>query len=224
MESKKIILDNPGSTPTTTGRKNRSSLSLLTLLSCFVFLCSTGCPSQSSQKKQIGDTGKKVGRVDLPPLKIGIVDCDELTESIQTRWQEFSEQQIELIKVERGKINNTEIPSLDVILYPAHFLGTIAETDWIAPVPTPLLQRLGVGSKAGKSNQEVSENPETGIENWSSRWRSIAISKGHLIGLRVGGRWWGAATRGLDGQPVSYTHLTLPTTRQKWRSRGSPYH
>jgi hypothetical protein len=122
------------------------------------------------KKKQIGETGKKVGRVDLPPLKIGIVDCDELTESIQTRWQEFSEQQIELIKLERGKINNTEIPSLDVILYPAHFLGTIAETDWIAPVPTPLLQRLGVGSRPGKSNQEVSENLETGIENWSSRW------------------------------------------------------
>ncbi len=213
MESKKIILDNPGSTPTTTGRKNRSSLSLLTLLSCFVFLCSTGCPSQSSQKKQIGETGKKVGRVDLPPLKIGIVDCDELTESIQTRWQEFSEQQIELIKLERGKINNTEIPSLDVILYPANFLGTIAETDWIAPVPTPLLQRLGGGSKVGKSNQEASENLEKGIENWSSRWRSIARYNGKWMALPLGGPCWVAATRGLDVEPLSQLQQAISSNQ-----------
>ena len=27
-----------------------------------------------------------------------------------------------------------------------------------------------------------------------------------------------------DGQPVSYTHLTLPTTLSQCRSRWSPYH
>ncbi|MFM8396652.1 MAG: hypothetical protein ACKOAH_02380, partial [Pirellula sp.] len=61
MESKKIIHDNPGSTPPTTGRKDRSSLSLLTLLAGVVFLCAIGCPSQSSQKNRSGDAAKKVG-------------------------------------------------------------------------------------------------------------------------------------------------------------------
>jgi hypothetical protein len=213
MESKKINHTHPGSTPSDLGLEKRCGLIFPTLLACWVFLCSAGCPSQSPNKDQPKDTTQKVGRVDLPPLRIGLFDGDELGEGIQSRWQEFSDQPIELIHLERGKISNTEIPSLDVILYPGNFLGTIAETQWIAPLPTPLLQRLGGSSKVGKSNQDQSENPEQGIENWSSRWRSIARYNGKWMALPLGAPCWVAATRGLDVEPLSQLQKAISSNQ-----------
>jgi hypothetical protein len=198
MESKKITSVNPKPNPNFYCSFDPCYLKILQALACCFLLCTTGCPWQTPPKKPADGTVEKVGRVDLPPLKIGMFDCDEVADSLQSRWQEFSEQQLELVKLDPDKLSDYEMPLLDVILYPASLVGTLAEKEWIAPVPPPLLQRLGGGKKIGRSNQEPAEDTVQGIENWSSRLRSIAKYNGKWMGIPLGGPCWVVATRGLD--------------------------
>lgn len=172
------------------------------LLACSCLLIAlAGCPYTSPAKPKSSES-TKVGRGDLPPLKIGIVDCDELSETIQSRWQEFSEQPIELIPIPRDGSLTKEVPSLDVVLYPASFLGSLSENDWIAPVPATLIDRLGGGKKTSKTQQDPTDSTEQGIEGWSSRWRSVARYNGKWMALPLGAPCWVAATRGLDIEPL----------------------
>ena len=45
-----------------------------------------------------------------------------------------------------------------------------------------------------------------------------------ITGVFVDGRVIGQANEPMPAVPVSYTHLTLPTTLHECRSRWSPYH
>lgn len=180
---------------------------LLTLMS--LLLCSlAGCPGSTTSKSKI-DPNAKVGRRDLPPLKIGVLDCDEISEVLQRRWQEYSDQQIELVKLNRQSFASEPVPALDVVLYPANFLGSLSEKDWIAPLPTPLLERLGGGKKGTKTNQDLNEEFTQGIETWSSRWRTIARYNGRWMALPLGAPCWVAVTRGLDIEPLKQLHQAI---------------
>ena len=208
MESKKI--NHPGLRqthgPSYSDRLPPLGL-LLTLMS--LLLCSlAGCPGSSSSKSKI-DPNAKVGRRDLPPLKIGVLDCDEISEVLQRRWQEYSDQQIELVKLNRQSFASEPVPALDVVLYPANFLGSLTEKDWIAPLPTPLLERLGGGKKGTKTNQDLNEEFTHGIETWSSRWRTIARYNGRWMALPLGAPCWVAVTRGLDIEPLKQLHQAI---------------
>lgn len=160
-----------------------------------------GCPNPSPSKPSAQATAK-VGRGDLPPLKIGILEFDQIQEVLQSRWQEFSEQPIEIVKIDPKQLMNQGVPSLDAILYPANFLGTLSEKDWIAPLPLPLIDRLGGGKKSSQAVQEAQDSSPQGIEGWSSRWRSIARYNGKWMALPMGAPCWVAATRGLDIGPL----------------------
>ena len=63
----------------------------------------------------------------------------------------------------------------------------------------------------------------------AQRVKIMLEKRGHGKGLRLGTRKSGCTGYAYvvdyadDIAPVSYTHLTLPTTRQRCRSRWSPY-
>jgi hypothetical protein len=181
-----------------------------------------GCPGKAPDRTK-NDAAGKVGRGDLPPLKIGILDCDELSEVLVNRWQEYSDQPIELIRFERLKVGTQDSPSLDVILYPGNFLGTLFEKEWIAPLPSLLLERLGgqkqngdkrnTGKKSLTPKNLDSEDSPQGFESWSSRWRSIAHYNGKSVGLPLGAPCWVAATRGLDIEPLKRLHQAIASNQ-----------
>lgn len=203
METKKILppsILSQGIAPTSPASR-LSRRAILVSSSCGWILMLCGCPG-SNPSKPTGDVTAKVGRGDLPPLRIGMVDCDEIKEIIQSRWQEFSEQPIEILPVDRNSVMTDAVPSLDVIVYPANFLGTLAEKDWIAPLPKLLVDRLGGGKDASKQVQDLDEPLGQGMESWSSRWRSIAKYNGRWMALPLGAPCWVAATRGIDIEPL----------------------
>ncbi len=188
MESQKISPPDPLVLPIARRAWLQSSFSL----GCSLLISLAGCPGKAPDRTK-NDAAGKVGRGDLPPLKIGILDCDELSEVLVNRWQEYSDQPIELIRFERLKVGTQDSPSLDVILYPGNFLGTLFEKEWIAPLPSLLLERLGgqkqngdkrnTGKKSLTPKNLDSEDSPQGFESWSSRWRSIAHYNGKSVGL-----------------------------------------
>jgi hypothetical protein len=131
-----------------------------------------------------------------------LVDCDDFSELLQSRWQEHSDQALELIGIDRKSVMTAQVPSLDVVLYPGNLLGTLTEKDWIASLPITLLERLGGGKKSNKANQEPTESTEQGIDSWSNRLRSIARYNGKWMALPLGAPCWVAATRGLNVDPL----------------------
>ncbi len=199
MESQKISPPDPLVLPIARRAWLQSSFSL----GCSLLTSLAGCPGKAPDRTK-NDAAGKVGRGDLPPLKIGILDCDELSEVLVNRWQEYSDQPIELIRFERLKVGTQDSPSLDVILYPGNFLGTLFEKEWIAPLPSLLLERLGgqkqngdkrnTGKKSLTPKNLDSEDSPQGFESWSSRWRSIAHYNGKSVGLPLGAPCWVAAT------------------------------
>ena len=218
MESQKISPPDPLVLPIARRAWLQSSFSL----GCSLLISLAGCPGKAPDRTK-NDAAGKVGRGDLPPLKIGILDCDELSEVLVNRWQEYSDQPIELIRFERLKVGTQDSPSLDVILYPGNFLGTLFEKEWIAPLPSLLLERLGgqkqngdkrnTGKKSLTPKNLDSEDSPQGFESWSSRWRSIAHYNGKSVGLPLGAPCWVAATRGLDIEPLKRLHQAIASNQ-----------
>lgn len=218
MESQKISPPDPLVLPIARRAWLQSSFSL----GCSLLISLAGCPGKAPDRTK-NDAAGKVGRGDLPPLKIGILDCDELSEVLVNRWQEYSDQPIELIRFERLKVGTQDSPSLDVILYPGNFLGTLFEKEWIAPLPSLLLERLGGEKQNGdkRNTGKKSLNPKNldpedspqGFESWSSRWRSIAHYNGKSVGLPLGAPCWVAATRGLDIEPLKRLHQAIASNQ-----------
>lgn len=218
MESQKISPPDPLVLPIARRAWLQSSFSL----GCSLLISLAGCPGKAPDRTK-NDAAGKVGRGDLPPLKIGILDCDELSEVLVNRWQEYSDQPIELIRFERLKVGTQDSPSLDVILYPGNFLGTLFEKEWIAPLPSLLLERLGgqkqngdkrnTGKKSLNPKNLDSEDSPQGFESWSSRWRSIAHYNGKSVGLPLGAPCWVAATRGLDIEPLKRLHQAIASNQ-----------
>ena len=218
MESQKISPPDPLVLPIARRAWLQSSFSL----GCSLLISLAGCPDKAPDRTK-NDAAGKVGRGDLPPLKIGILDCDELSEVLVNRWQEYSDQPIELIRFERLKVGTQDSPSLDVILYPGNFLGTLFEKEWIAPLPSLLLERLGgekqngdkrnTGKKSLTPKNLDSEDSPQGFESWSSRWRSIAHYNGKSVGLPLGAPCWVAATRGLDIEPLKRLHQAIASNQ-----------
>jgi hypothetical protein len=218
MESQKISPPDPLVLPIARRAWLQSSFSL----GCSLLISLAGCPGKAPDRTK-NDAAGKVGRGDLPPLKIGILDCDELSEVLVNRWQEYSDQPIELIRFERLKVGTQDSPSLDVILYPGNFLGTLFEKEWIAPLPSLLLERLGGQKQNGDKrntgkksltpkNLDPEDSPQ-GFESWSSRWRSIAHYNGKSVGLPLGAPCWVAATRGLDIEPLKRLHQAIASNQ-----------
>lgn len=218
MESQKISPPDPLVLPIARRAWLQSSFSL----GCSLLISLAGCPGKAPDRTK-NDAAGKVGRGDLPPLKIGILDCDELSEVLVNRWQEYSDQPIELIRFERLKVGTQDSPSLDVILYPGNFLSTLFEKEWIAPLPSLLLERLGgqkqngdkrnTGKKSLTPKNLDSEDSPQGFESWSSRWRSIAHYNGKSVGLPLGAPCWVAATRGLDIEPLKRLHQAIASNQ-----------
>jgi hypothetical protein len=218
MESQKISPPNALGSQIARRAWLRGSFSL----GCSLLVSLAGCPGKAPDRTK-NDAAGKVGRGDLPPLKIGIIDCDELSEVLQSRWQEYSDQPIELIRLDRLKVSTQDSPSLDVILYSANFLGTLVEKDWIAPLPSLLLERLGgekqngdkrnAGKKSPSPMNLDSEESSQGIESWSSRWRSVAHYNGKSMGLPLGAPCWVAAVRGLDIEPLKRLHQAIASNQ-----------
>lgn len=218
MESQKISPPDPLVLPIARRAWLQSSFSL----GCSLLISLAGCPGKAPDRTK-NDAAGKVGQGDLPPLKIGIFDCDELSEVLVSRWQEYSDQPIELIRFERLKVSTQDSPSLDVILYPGNFLGTLFEKEWIAPLPSLLLERLGgqkqngdkrnTGKKSLTPENLDSEDSPQGFESWSSRWRSIAHYNGKSVGLPLGAPCWVAATRGLDIEPLKRLHQAIASNQ-----------
>lgn len=218
MESQKISPPDPLVLPIARRAWLQSSFSL----GCSLLISLAGCPGKAPDRTK-NDAAGKVGRGDLPPLKIGILDCDEISEVLVNRWQEYSDQPIELIRFERLKVGTQDSPSLDVILYPGNFLGTLFEKEWIAPLPSLLLERLGGekqnGDKRNTGKKSLtpkildSEDSPQGFESWPSRWRSIAHYNGKSVGLPLGAPCWVAATRGLDIEPLKRLHQAIASNQ-----------
>lgn len=214
MESQKIRPPNPR----VSRIQRRAWLQGSIALGCTFLTSLAGCPATSLNRPK-SDAAAKVGRGDLPALKIGLIDCDELSEVLHSRWQEYSDQPIELVPLDRIQVSTQTTPPLDVILYPANFLGTLAEKEWVAPLPSLLLERLGSekqnsgkqngGKKSPKSISSDFDESTQGIESWSSRWRSIAHYNGKWMGLPLGAPCWVAAARGLDIDPLKRLHQAI---------------
>ena len=76
---------------------------------------------------------------------------------------------------------------------------------------------VGGGKRADSSGALPLVDSELG-------WLTAHVQRG--VGTRNGGCYFGNDTNraGFFINPVSYTHLTLPTTLHECRSRWSPYH
>ena len=100
---------------------------------------------------------------------------------------------------------------------------------------------LGAGTNPGNDVGVFTGNTVQYANNFGPVWLGVAYSLGEAAGsfrkgneLSVGATYTGPVTVGLGYQqiadsgsgetPVSYTHLTLPTTCTPCRSRWSPYH
>ena len=199
------------------------SLGLLLIIP--FLLLGTGCPSNSSSKPATTTkSSSNMGRGDAPPLIIGLLDGVDLETELTEGWQAFSDQRLQFVKISRQELANYEsIPTLDVVIYPANLLGSLAEQEWLATVTPALIDKVtGAKRKPGNAIDEADE-PSTGYETWSNRWRSIAKQGGKTLAIPLGGPCWVATMRGLDDAPLRELHQAIISSQNSAQVASSKW-
>lgn len=165
------------------------------LLAVLVISVVTGCkpPQQAESTPSISDR-------DRPPLRIGLVSQPEsLQETIKTRFATVSELKLEFITLRDEDVDGGESPQLDIIVAPAHLLGTMVEGKWNSELPKELVE-----------NQLTSRNSDDSkTVAFPQHWLSLAQYGKAYYGVPFG------ASLVLAGLPVDQT------SKQQSRSKSS---
>jgi len=170
---------------------------------------------QVTSEKSRADAKKtdKRSAAGLPPLKIALVEAPELESELSLRWQTVSDQSLQMIKMSRAELLAGDVSTLDGIIFPADFIGSLFDRGWIAPVPSQVLAKFKESSPAGKeisnSNDDSSSGASDPFSGWPSRWRSVSNFGGKPMAVPFGAPSWIAITSGIDPQPLLELHQAI---------------
>lgn len=179
--------------------------------------------------KETASPTNKTGSSDAPPLKLVLVDADSIEPELMLRWQTVSEQGLQITKLRMDEFETLEPNTVDALVYPADFIGTLVDRGWIATLPLQVLKKTG-GEITGDSEAEASKN---GLSNataapllaWPSRLRSLSMFGGKHYAVPLGAPCWMAILHGVDHAPLSRLHQAIlsnqnssETATQLWQS------
>jgi len=178
----------------------RSGLRFVTAALALVGCISAGCDPTASQPSSSPQAEDPANR---PPLKVVLVEADEIAPELDLRWQTSSEQTLQIISMSRQELETQDPTTIDVIVFPADLMGTLVERNWIAPVPSQVQDRMARDSRseAEASGRETMPGPA-----WPVRWRAMGMFGGKLMAVPLGAPSMIAIARDLDCTPLTELH------------------
>lgn len=175
---------------------------LFVFLAC-IPICFVGCnPAEPVPNPET----KAVDIANAPPLKLALVESDGLAQDLALRWQSYSDQKLEIINMRREEFATQSVSTVDVLIYPANFIGTLVDRDWIAPVPEQVKKRTGAATLGSTTREAFDEVPTSA---WPSRWRGLAMFGGKLMAIPLGAPSLLAISKGIDEQPLLKLHQQI---------------
>jgi len=179
--------------------------------------------------KETTSPANQNGSPDAPPLKLFLIEADAIEPELMLRWQTVSEQSLQITQLRRDEIETLEVTTVDALVYPADFIGTLVERGWIATLPLQVLKKSGgettVDSEAQTLVNGESNAASASLPAWPQRLRSLSMFGGKPYAIPLGAPCWMAIMHGIDHDPLSRLHQailsnqnTTETTTQLWQS------
>lgn len=188
--------------------RNAGLIPWLSLL--FAIGCSSPVEPGASSSGTMGGNANSVGttKPNAPPLKIALVNAETLQAELALRWQTVSDQALDFRVMSLQEFVDTPTSTIDVLIYPAQFMGTLIERDWIAPVPVQVQKALG-----GWDNYARREEDQGTRSPWPPRWKALSTYGGKPMAVPLGAPCWVAISRSLDCTPLMDLHTKLVTNQ-----------
>lgn len=155
----------------------------LWLISALAATLTAGCiPGDSSQKSKSSGKQNVVNAKDRPALQVVLVDAG-FDQELSFQWQSFSEQPIQIKKINSSEIHGLAIDATDVWVFPANLMGDMVATERIVPLTTAAagLPFADGEDAEPESTGSVSDSPistaakpKSTMDAWPSRWRAAS--------------------------------------------------
>lgn len=164
-----------------------------------------GCSPAAPQSKNPSSSNASA-----PPLKLILVDAAPLEAELALRWQTVSEQKLVIENRSRATFSQEDVSPVDVIVYPADFVGTLVDRGWITSIPASILYNDRDANPAGDAQANLTDGIRSPISaQWAPRWRSVALYGGKTMGVPLGAPCWLAIQRELDISPLLKLHQAI---------------
>ena len=104
------------------------------------FALATGCQPSAPSTEEV-----TVDSADEPPVRVLVIQDAVLAEEIQRQWELRTDQQIVVRERRWEELAAAKRLAADVVIYPAGYLGELAERRLLAPIPTDVINGPAVG-------------------------------------------------------------------------------
>lgn len=177
------------------------------ILGLLVFGCglgTLGCNPTAPETKNPSSSNASA-----PPLKLILVDSAPLEAELALRWQTVSEQKLAIENKSREALRQEDVSPVDVIVYPADFVGTLVDRGWITSIPASILYNERETQPVGDASTKSDGVRSPVSAQWAPRWRSVALYGGKTMGVPLGAPCWLAIQRELDISPLLKLHQAI---------------
>ncbi len=102
----------------------------------------TGCTSPDESKGPAGEQGEKTSGLAGAEVKLIVVGDHSLAEAVRLlrgEWQGSTGAKLEISQQSVEELLSQDKLSADALIYPAEYLGELAERKWLAPIPSNVL-------------------------------------------------------------------------------------